>query len=214
VALDAQLGRPPPIDPLFAQIAAALYLAAHKVGGGRTLLDSSKAARFTASLKGARVGRIMPVHMFRGAPANIYSLKTPKARPQAQTGATADMARSLTVFQAVARWKLRNLQASNLVRTHEGAKATISYDRFCSAPDEQLQALMAELDLAPRRGPAPDSWHSVSGNPMRFAADRLQIRADERWKRGLSKLDRYIIAVGTAQQQRRLEASSLGFQPV
>jgi hypothetical protein len=175
------------------------------------LLDSSKAARFTASLKAAGVGRIMPVHMFRGARANVYSLRTPKPRPQAQDGDKAAMARSVTVFQAVARWKLRNLQASNLVLKHEGAKATVSYERFCSAPDKQLQALMAELGLAPRQDAAADSWHSVSGNPMRFAADRLQIRADDRWKLGLSKLDQCIITVGTAQQQKRLEESSLGF---
>jgi len=207
---DTQLGRSPPVDPLFKDIVNALYPAAHKVGGGRPLLDSSKSARFTASLMAADVGRIMPVHMFREPRQNVYSLMTPKARPQSQDGGKATMAKARSVFHATAIWNLRNLQASNVVRKHDGRKATVSYHRFCQSADEQLQALASELGLNPRRAGDAQAWHSVSGNPMRFATDRLQIRTDERCRSGLTKLDQSVIVLASEWQEKRLERRSVG----
>jgi hypothetical protein len=203
---DTQRGRAPQVDPLFAEVSCALYRAAHKIGGGRDLLDSSKYARFAASLKSSEVGRIMPVHIFRSAKPNVYSLKTSKQRPQSQDGAAATMKSATTIFHAMTRWSLRNLQASNFVRTHSGPKATVFYDQFCRAPDEQLQGLMTQLGLSPRPAARADVWHSVSGNPMRFGSDRLQVKEDDRWKRGLSKLDQGIITFATGWQQKTLEA--------
>jgi hypothetical protein len=202
---DTQRGRAPPVDPLFAEVSRALYRAAHKIGGNKDLLDSSKYARFAASLKSSEVGRIIPIHIFRSARPNIYSLKTSKQRPQSQEEAAAAMKSAATIFHAMARWSLRNLQASNFVRTHSGPKATVFYDRFCKGPDEQLQALITQLGLSPRPSAGGDIWHSVSGNPMRFGSDRLQIKEDDRWKRGLTKLDQGIITFATGWQQKALE---------
>ncbi|MDB5446841.1 MAG: hypothetical protein JWQ97_2158 [Phenylobacterium sp.] len=205
-----QLGSSPPLDPLFRDVARALYLAAFKIGGERALLDKAT-PRFAASLQAADVGEILPVQIFRAARPNVYSLKTPKLRPQSQDGSEATMKRAKTVFNAMFRWSLLNHQASNFVRHHKGRKATVCYDFFCTSPDEQLQALIFELGLSPRRAGGVDNWHSVSGNPMRFGADRLQIREDERWKSGLTKLDQFIITLATGWQQKRLEEHSLGY---
>jgi hypothetical protein len=115
------------------------------------------------------------------------------------------MKSATTIFHATTRWSLRNLQASRFMRAHDGPKATVFYDAFCRSPDEQLQALMTRLGLSPRPSAGAGVWHSVSGNPMRFGSDRLQIKEDERWRRGLSRLDQGIITFATRWQQKALE---------
>jgi hypothetical protein len=157
----------------------------------------------------ACVGRVMPVHVFRAAAPNVYSLMTPKVRPQSQAGRKPTMRKSKSVFHATAHWNVRNLQAGNIIDRHDGPKATVSYEKFCRSADEQLRGLLLELGIPARLARGDAEWHSVSGNPMRFGGDRLRIRTDEVWKSGLSALDRRIVALASGWQEKRLEKRAL-----
>lgn len=199
----------PACDPLFADVARQLYLSAHRIGGGKILLDSSKPAHFAASLSASGVARVRPIHLFRSSGPNVQSLRTSKPRPQSQDLAYARMPRSKTLAHAIAHWIFRNAQASNFLRQQDGRALTIHFDSFCHEAEAQLQAIMTQLELPDRRGGDRDRWHSVSGNPVRFEPNGLDIEP-ERSMVVLSSLERAIVALTTARQQRRLEERALG----
>jgi hypothetical protein len=201
--------RRPAGDPLFREIARELYLAAHQVGGGKTLLDSSKPARFAASLEASGAACVLPLHLFRSSAPNVQSLRTSKPRPQSQDGSYAMMPSSKTLAHAIAHWIFRNAQASDFMRRHDGRSLTIHFDDFRRNVQPQLQAIMARLELPARRSGARPTWHSVSGNPVRFERDGLDVRVEERATACLNAIERAIVALTTTRQQMRLEACAL-----
>jgi hypothetical protein len=202
-------GHFPEPDPLFREVARALYASAFKVGGNRPLVDSSKSGAWAAALHKAGVGRRLDsLHIFRDACGNVHSLRTEKERPHSVGSDFAKIPASKTLFHAIAFWKIRNGQAEQFVRRVDPAAATMSYEHLCTDPKGHLEAIMRAFELEPRRGKAQMSWHSVSGNPMRFDSDIRPIRLDDRWKREMSRFDQAVTGLLTAGEQRRLEAAA------
>ncbi|RAK51458.1 sulfotransferase [Phenylobacterium deserti] len=206
VHVEARVWRPHAVDPLFADLARALYRAAHQVGGGKTLLDSSKPAHFAASIAATGGARVRPLHLFRSPAPNIQSLRTAKPRPQARDAAHAMMPRSRTLAHAIAHWVFRNAQASNFLDQHKGRSLTIHFDAFRRDASAELPAIMARLGLPARRAGDSPTWHSVSGNPLRFQPNGLDVRAQDRTSDGLNAVERALVRVLTGRQQMRLEA--------
>ncbi|WP_395670273.1 hypothetical protein [Phenylobacterium sp.] len=213
VHLETPSWRPLHVDPLFGAIARDLYRAAHQIGGERPLVDSSKPAHFAASLKASSVGHVLPLHVFRSPGRNVQSLRTSKPRPQAQEIAYAMMPSSRTLAHAIAHWIFRNAQASNFIRHHDGCSATIFFDGFCQDVDAQLQAIMERLALPARQAGRAETWHSVSGNPVRFQPNGLEIRGSDDVV-PLTAFGSAVVRFTTARQQMLLEARSLGTHQV
>jgi len=198
------MGKMPAADPLFADVAKALYRSAHKIGGGRPLIDSSKVPRFAASLQAAGVAAVGALHVFRDACGNVYSLRTPKSRPQANSTGDAQIGRSKSVLHAIARWKLRNLQSQKFLSHADGPTAIICYEAFCRDPEPHLSHIAQTFGFHTRQRNSPALWHSVSGNPMRFSNDKLDIRLDERWRTSMSAFDKAITRLLSSAQQSRM----------
>ncbi|MGD9811047.1 MAG: hypothetical protein AB7U35_06880 [Sphingobium sp.] len=196
--------RAPRVDPLFADIAKPLYRSARRIGG-RRLLDSSKVPRFAASLQDAGIVQVDALHLFRDPCGNVHSLRNAKVRPQARSGSERRMGRSKSIFHAVLRWKLRNIQSQRLLSRARSNALTVSYEAFCRNPDTHLQRFAETYRLEARNRDAARQWHSVSGNPMRFTEEKLVIRLDERWRDSMSATDQAIVRLLSSAQQARMK---------
>ncbi|MEO8630671.1 MAG: sulfotransferase [Betaproteobacteria bacterium] len=201
-------GRFPEPSAVFIDVARALYASAAKIGGDRPLIDSSKSSAFAAALRHTGIGRQSALHMFRSATGNVHSLRTEKVRPHAATADYARLQSSKTLFHAIARWKLLNEQAQQFSQKVDPGTVTISYESFCATPEQHLEAITAASDFEPRRGSPPDSWHSVSGNPMRFDSTAMPICVDDRWKQEMGLFARMITRALTAGQEARLDVAA------
>jgi hypothetical protein len=204
------LGFLPPVPPMFAEVAERLYQSAYKIGGNRPLIDSSKITRFAATLHRAKIGEVSPLHIFRDACGNCFSLMTPKKRPQAAEGGRAQMDGSTTVFHAIARWKVTNWQASKFGDRLDAVQARVFYDAFCGSPETELAAIATRfaLEAAPADG-GDRSWHSVSGNPMRFESGSLKVGLDERWRVQMKPAHQKWVRALTSMQQSAMEVKNI-----
>ena len=196
------LGVPTPRDPAFEQIAQPLYDSIWRIGGEHPILDSSKWPAYVAATRGLDHRAAHLIHMFRDARGNVHSYRNPKRRPQARSKDHEYLGASKSLYHAIGRWKLLNLQARRYARRQQGV-ATIMYEQLCNRPELILSKLIDMAALRP--GPASGHWHSVSGNPVRFDPGKSEVSQDQRWRLEMKPIDRYITRLLTVVQQQGLE---------
>jgi sulfotransferase family protein len=188
----------------YADVLGRLYGGIVAASGADVVVDSSKHASSAALLRhvpgvGARIA-----HLVRDPRGVAHSWARVVARPDPVVG-TGEMAR-LGPARVAARWDATNLLFEVVRGTGRGRPSTrLRYEDLVRDPERALAGLVA---LAGRSGAGlgslrghradPGVHHTVSGNPLRFHAGPLEIRADERWRREMGPADRRTVTALTA----------------
>jgi len=184
----------------YAKFYVDIYRAVQEEVGGAWGLDSSKHVSLAAALAVAGGADLQILHVVRDPRAVAYSWSQTIGRPEA--GHRAVMAKAHPA-RIAARWTTQNALFS-LVR-RRAPVYRVRYEDFAVNPADVLTRLRRLLDLPEVVDvtTSGDSWarfemHSVSGNPMRFAAGPITVTIDNAWRSGLSTRDRYVVQALTA----------------
>jgi hypothetical protein len=172
-----------------------LYEGVLEATGGTMVLDSSKHVSLAAVLSVTEGIDLKVVHLVRDPRAVAYSWTRTVQRPESPDGALMARASPLRI---AGRWTVQNGMFSLVA--HRAPVLLVSYEQLVRAPEVAVAAIRSFLGLsedvaAPHQKP---TFHSVSGNPMRFSDKPLTVSADEAWRHGLSSLDRRAVEVITA----------------
>lgn len=176
-----------------------LYQAIVKVSGCPAIVDTSKNAAyggFVARLPGLRLRLI---HLVRDSRAVAYSRSRRRLRPEATDG-ERHLNRSGAPTSAL-KWLLHNWEVYRLSRRIRIER--VRYEDLVSdpraalsllAPGEAVEEALGRLAGAQE---LPPLLHTVAGNPQRFRADRLVLRADREWEERMAPFDRFVTTLLT-----------------
>lgn len=165
--------------------------------GASVIVDSSKRPSDAVLL------RFMPhidhffVHVLRDPRAVAYSQRKPKPNPDRDRSSSIP---SLSTTESTIQWLAMNAGASSLVRRHgRGRSLVVRYEDFASDPGATIAAITGLVGRGDPQAPFRAARtvelggnHTVSGNPMRFEVGAIQLREDNRWRKGLPRLPRIL----------------------
>jgi len=205
----ASLARVEPPTELFSDVAGALYGAISRRLDGEVLIDSSKYPLYGAWLTQTPGIDVSVLHLFRDPRAVAHSWSQLKRRPES-VGDEEYMSTSRSALTSVWRWKWFNHWSDELRESFDLPGALVSYEAFCDDPETHLRAIAAALSLKPRTTPKGE-WHSVSGNPMRFSSDKLEVRKDEKWREDMAPGSQAVTRMLCGSQHRKLRRGAAAF---
>jgi Sulfotransferase family len=180
-----------------------LYQAIAAQAGAGWVVDASKWPVQALAL--ARAGLdLRVIHLTRDVRGVAHSLsKNGIARPHAASG--TDVMWHLPPASAAARW-LACESAAGLLPRCGLAVARMRYEDFTAAPRECAAGALGTLGVpvpAGGLGHLRDGHitlgtsHGLSGNPARFAAGDIAVRADDAWRSQMAWRDRAVVtAIG------------------
>ena len=160
----------------------ALLRAVAAVSGRPVVVDSSKSARRLRCLLSCGGIDLRVIHLLRSPFGVAYSFARKGRSPAA--AAVRQAKQTLQV-----RWLLRRTPYLE-----------VRYEQLAGNPAAALERVMRWLGLEAEPGQlrfAGRERHNLGGNRMRFAADNT-IVPDVGWKRGLSPLQKALVAVASA----------------
>jgi hypothetical protein len=194
---------------------AAVYRAAAQVTGAAVVVDSSKHSALAHCLRWAGgAGAAGPrldlrvVHVVRDPRAVAYSWTRTVARPE--TDGVEEMTRYSPTRSALL-WDAHNAAFGLLARRGVPVRR-LRYEDFVADPRRTVRELVAfaglpvDADALRFLGDAHadlSHGHSAAGNPMRFTAGRVPVRADELWRSALPAGQRRLVAAISAPMLRR-----------
>ncbi|GAB1689846.1 sulfotransferase [Krasilnikovia sp. M28-CT-15] len=150
-------------------------------GGGRLIVDGSKYPAEAAALLGRSDVDARVLHIVRDPRATAFSYKRAKAYIDPMHPARSS-----------GFWTAFNLMSELVGRAGGERYLRVRHEDLCAAPRETVARVMrfAGLDGEPPVDPtgrvALGTNHTVTGNPDRLSSGETVIRADERWRTGLS----------------------------
>jgi Sulfotransferase family len=168
-----------------------LYAAIGEVTGSCTVVDSSKHASLAFCLARSPC-RVRVVHLVRD-PRGVAHSWTKRVSRDVVAGTCM---RTQTAARTALQWDTQNIGLHLLAPT-QAAVLRVRYEDLVTAPEATLReiASFAGLPTAGRfgflGGDSHRRWadlgvaHTVSGNRMRFATGRVEIRADDTWRLAL-----------------------------
>jgi hypothetical protein len=169
---------------------AGIYRLLVDRGGERLVVDGSKYPAEAASLLGRTDLDVRVLHIVRDPRATAFSYKRAK-----------DYIDPMSPSRSSGFWTAFNL-ASELVGREAGDRyLRVRHEDLCARPRETVTEVMRfagldgppPVDAAGRVLLGPN--HTVTGNPDRLVNGAAVIRADERWRTGLTRRE---IAAATA----------------
>ena len=185
-----------------------IYDAASAVGGASVVVDSSKHPALAYALRPDRAIDLRVVHVVRDSRGVAYSWTKQVERPE---GLASGSERWMTRYSPAASallWLAHN-SSTAMLRALGTPVMLVRYESFVREPERTLAAVaqFADLDLEDSALDFIDRGtiqlrpaHTASGNPMRFASGRLEIRADEAWRSQLSRRERLLVSAITYPQ--------------
>lgn len=184
-----------------------LYRAVAQVSGSRVVVDSSKHASLAACLR-RRYGPGMGLlHVVRDPRAVAHSWNRRVPRPDATaTSPEQEMAR-YSPGRAAVQWMAQNAALTALARLGTPT-LRVRYEDFVAAPEEEFARIAAFAGYRGRLPAVEDGavrlspGHAVSGNPMRFRAGRIPLRADQGWRASQSPWRRHVVSALTLPCRR------------
>jgi hypothetical protein len=190
----------------YASVYARLYTAVAQVSGCRVVVDSSKHASLAFCLQRSYQIDLRVLHVIRDSRAVAYSWTRRIRRPEAADHGSEYMA-TLSPTRSALMWDALNLGFGLLSSLGVPVKQ-IRYEDFMADPLGSMAAL-AEFSCGP--GDFTDTIasflnqdraslgvsHTVSGNPMRFAAGSIAFHVDDAWRDALPAMDRAIVSALT-----------------
>jgi hypothetical protein len=173
----------------------ALYWSVAKVADARIIVDSSKEPEYAFVLAGLPDVTLRIVHLVRDSRAVAYSWQRHVSRPEIHW--TRREMRRYTVWQSAFQWNRKNALAELLGA--RGIPVTrVRYEDFIASPVATMRRLLDDMGGLARPSPLADSWHSVSGNPLRFRGDTLRLTLDREWEQRMPHGKRFVVTVATA----------------
>ncbi|MGN9840985.1 sulfotransferase [Nonomuraea sp. H19] len=168
--LDATVGR-----------TAAIYRKLAGLGGDRLVVDGSKYPAEAAALLGRTDLDVRVLHVVRDPRPTAYSYKRAK-----------DYIDPMSPARSSGYWTAFNIASELIGRAHPGRYLRVRHEDLCRDPRRVVGAVMRFAGLD---GEAPVDEtgrvalgrnHTVTGNPDRLSKGEAVIRADERWRAGLT----------------------------
>jgi hypothetical protein len=175
--------------------------------GAHVVVDTSKRPADAAVLAGLRDVDHYVLHIVRDPRAVVHSWRRPKTFT---TGGQTRTMGTRSLPSTVRRWWSSGLWTEALRRRLPDSHwMHLRYEDFAAQPRlaiEELMSFMGESGAMPfvddhtvRLGPN----HIVAGNPSRFTTGAVTIRADEEWRRQMSRRDRILVSGMTMPLMRR-----------
>lgn len=180
-----------------------LYRAIASAFDSDIVVDSSKSVTYLRALERTSGVAVRPLHVVRDPRAAAESWRTPKSE---RIGGV-----SLPTFgvgRSSIEWSMANALALQACRKHRSS--LVRYEDFVDRPAVELaragQDLGHDFSGVPIDGKRAHLGvsHTVAGNPDRFTVGPVEIRADERWRSGLSRGDQAVVRSLTTPIGQRL----------
>lgn len=191
-----------------AEMLSRLYAAIAAVGGGRVVVDSSKAASYASLLHNVPGIDLHLVHLVRDPRGTAYSWHKRVERPDV-VERSAHMARYHPARTAL-RWTTRNALIEGLGRLGV-PRVFVRYESLVSTPRAELVRALELVDLesdeldrfvqGDRVALVPS--HTVQGNPMRMTSGWIPLRHDEEWRRSLPRRHQVLVTALTRPMRTR-----------
>jgi hypothetical protein len=189
----------------YAEYLLPVYRAASVASGARLLVDSSKHAS-TAFLLGRLGGLDLRVlHLVRDSRGVAYSWTKQVRKPGTVEGEPSHMPRLNPGSQSL-YWVAFNLMFEALPASGVPTMR-LRYESFLRDPRTETERVSRFSGLETDAGSFAflddgvvelAANHSVSGNPMRFATGRVELRLDDAWRRDMPKRQAAIVSGVTA----------------
>jgi sulfotransferase family protein len=212
----ARLGR-------YQDLIVRLYDALAAVAGASVIVDSTKDPPHAFILRCAFGDRLRVAHLVRDSRGVAYSWTRRVQRPEvARGGAYMEQVRPSTM---ALKWMDYNL-LFHLLALLGSPTVLLRYEDMVQAPGDSLRRLIRLAGEPPPTERLPGESgsveirpeHTLSGNPLRFTAGQLSLRADERWRDDMPVSQRRLVSAITAPllaaygytPRRRLRSSPPG----
>lgn len=147
--------------------------------GVETIVDSSKSPEFfTKVVLKSSFQEIRVIHVRRHFGGVYNSMKKKIVKPER----TEEFMNRHSLWYAFVIWFLSNQRANKMKILNNVQYKRLEYERFCDdirVRDEMINFLSESnvINLG-----SLQTYHSVSGNPMRFNQPKLRIRKDDEWR--------------------------------
>jgi hypothetical protein len=173
----------------------ALYSSIANVAGARIIVDSSKEPAYAFVLAGLPDVTLRLVHLVRDSRAVAYSWQRHVSRPEIHW--TRREMRRYAVWQSAFQWNRKNALAE-LLGARGSPIVRVRYEDFVVSPAETMRRILDDMGLPQRSSPYVASWHSVSGNPLRFGSNTQSLALDREWERRMPPGKQFVVTVATA----------------
>lgn len=175
---------PPDPGPL-AQILPPLYAAIAATAGAQVVVDNSKLPTYAALLATVLPAPPRVVHLVRDPRAAAYSWMHVTRLPD---GGPALVMERRGVLRSALLWTVWNAVLEALWRGRPGY-LRVTYEGLADDPAAVVAGIAAHAGLTtpPQARPPSALSHAVAGNPHRLQRQRVTIRRDDRWRRGLGR---------------------------
>jgi hypothetical protein len=175
-----------------------LYQAIEQVGGGSTIVDSSKHASTAFLLRRVAGLRLRIVHLVRDSRGVAFSLLKEVRRPEV-LGRDEFMQRT-SPWRSALEWVAFN-GLFHLLRPFRTPSVLMRYEDLVRTPERELRRIV-RFEEAPETTPTfafidrasvtLGVDHTVAGNPMRFKHGTFELSVDEAWRRSMGPSQRRI----------------------
>jgi hypothetical protein len=185
-----------------------IYDAARIVRGASAVVDSSKHPALAYVLRSDPAIDLRVVHVVRDSRGVAYSWTKEVERPEARGNGSARWMRRYSPAASALLWSSQN-SLTALLRRFGTRVLLVRYESFVHEPKRTLAAIAGfadlELDDSSLDFVEPDAIHlqpahTASGNPLRFATGRIEIRRDDAWHSQLPRRDRMLVSALTYPQ--------------
>jgi hypothetical protein len=187
----------------------ALYQGIAASTSSTVIVDSSKHPVYGAVLRSIPALEVYVLHLIRSPLGVTYSRSQVKINP-----ASGETMGGVNPIVSGCAWSLVNAAIERML-DKPARYMQLRYEQFVADPLGSLnqiadfvgekRALLDDVQLDGRHI-ALEPTHSASGNPMRFNSGLVEIRADERWKTGLTAGTASAVRVLTYPVARRYQA--------
>lgn len=182
-----------------------VYAAIRQASHCGTVIDSSKHASLAFCLSTCPELDLRVVHVVRDSRAVAYSWTKQVSRPDA---ITEGYMTTYSPAASAAHWNAQN-GALHLLARKGIPTLRVRYEDLTKAPEDTLRRIAAfaelpadsELSFLTREGSGHAARlsvaHTASGNPMRFATGRIEIRRDDSWQEKMPARARAVVSAAT-----------------
>ncbi|GAA0980370.1 sulfotransferase [Nocardiopsis tropica] len=190
-----------------------LYAAVSRVSGARVIVDASKHASLAACLRLRYGSRMRLLHVVRDPRAVAHSWGKRTIRPDASEASSEPEMARYSAGRAAVQWMAQNAAFDALAGLGTPT-LRVRYEDFVAEPGAEFARIAAFSGYTGETGGAGgplaaggsgrlSGGHAVSGNPMRFTAGRIGVRADHGWRESLAPWRRHLVTAVTAPSRRR-----------
>jgi hypothetical protein len=179
---------------------ASLYEGLFAGSGAQLIVDTSKVPAYATLLEAIPQLDVFVLHMVRDPRAVAYSRTRTKHK---LPGADSELMEKHAPLVSALQWDAYNVGVPLLHLS--GRYMRMTYEDLVQRPDATLE-VVGEFVGAAVGGPGVGESehvvlrpaHSLSGNPMRFGADRpLRMRLDDEWEEAMPAVERRVVGAVT-----------------